>query len=138
MLREGMMPGRELRCALCFVLAPLLFGAAELTVAWFETPGQAIRGQLTAVAAEARLELGRSAPEVLSAVQDRLVGMDATVDVSPWPQLLVTLRSIDRDTCIEAQSTAGRMEGMVVVELESQRLPQDCREQNDMRWRIMP
>jgi hypothetical protein len=102
-----------------------------------QSPAQLIHGELRAAAAEtAALPWNRSPAQVRAAVARHFAGRDVSIDATKFPALVaVTLHSIDRATCQEAQSLARRIEGSVVIALEG---AQPCAEANAMRWRIMP
>jgi hypothetical protein len=64
---------------------------------------------------------------------------DVDVDASRiWPNVAVTIRGLDREACEAAALKVRRIEGPIVVNLDSPRAPADCRESNDMTWWIMP
>jgi hypothetical protein len=71
-------------------------------------------------------------------VQQHFSGQPTTIDTRYWPQLAVTVQGVDKSSCIEAAQIAGRMEGLVVVQLEKYRSAAECGESNDMTWWILP
>jgi hypothetical protein len=115
-----------------FATLALLFGA--------QSPGGAIRSDLAAgAAAVGALAHGATAADAREALQPSLAGRWSSIDASRFPAAVaVTIRSLDRQACVEAESSARRLEGDVVVELVGYRAAADCREANDMTWRIMP
>lgn len=123
------------------VLTGLAVIFAALAVAFAnQPPGAAIRSDLAAGAALVRA-LPATAPreEVTQALQRRFHGRTVTVDAEAFPAVVdVTLRALDRQSCVEAEAFARRLEGKVVVELDGYPRISDCRDSNDMTWRIMP
>jgi hypothetical protein len=104
-----------------------------------EAPGQLIRDQLEDAAAE----LGQPALAPSEALRQAIVRhfdrQRVLVDMtSHWPNVSVTLRNLDRDTCIDASVAARRIEGAVLIRLDGYRAETDCVRENDMTWRIMP
>jgi hypothetical protein len=143
LVRAGLMPvqrGRILRPLAAIGLVVALAFGAEQAVQALQTPGQAIRGDLRDAASQARrLSYMATPAEVQEAIQPSFAGYDATVDARGFPtSVSVTLHGLDRDACIGAVSAAQRMEGSVVVNLLGYPTAAQCRERNDMTWRIMP
>jgi hypothetical protein len=124
---------RVLACAACVVGACAVLFASQ-------SPGAAIRGDLAAAAVTVHgLPASTPADAVERALQSTLGGRLATIDARGFPAVVaVTLRALDRRACVAAEGSARRLEGAVVVELESYRQPADCGKSNDMTWRIMP
>ncbi|HUB96250.1 MAG TPA: hypothetical protein VL993_10050 [Stellaceae bacterium] len=61
-----------------------------------------------------------------------------SVDPGSFPvAVAVTLKNIDRATCVSAEHSARRIEGKVVVELKGYASPAACGSANDMTWRLM-
>jgi hypothetical protein len=76
---------------------------------------------------------------VRKAMRQHFREAEVEVDTArPWPNVLVTIRGLDRAACETAVRDARRMEGPVVVSLDAYRLPADCADRNDMTWWIMP
>ncbi len=105
-----------------------------------QPPGAAIRGDLAAAAGTVRgLPATASADEIKKALQADLGARLATIDARGFPAVvIVTLHALDRQACLAAEASARRLEGDVVVELQGYRQRTDCRDSNDMTWRIMP
>ena len=118
--------------------AALLLAASHVSLA-VQSPAQSIRTALASAAAEMSAPSGPlPTAAALDAVERHFTGQLATIDARYWPQLAVTLQSVDKRSCIEAASIAGRMEGLVVVQLEKYRSAAECGESNDMTWWILP
>jgi len=141
--RPGLLPARRfdilgpLRMMAFIAVAAL--GAQQLALA-LQSPGQAIRGNLSkAAAAASALPFTATPAEVQEAIEPYFSGFDATVDARGFPaSAAVTLHGLDRTSCVDAIALARRIEGRAVVSLAGFSSPQDCGEQNDMTWRIMP
>jgi len=103
-----------------------------------QSSGAAIRHELARAAAEMRSPGPEARETDKSALLRHFPGQRATVDTRFWPEAVVTLHGLDRPTCIDAADVAGRIDGLVVVQLEGYAAPTDCKEMNDMSWRIMP
>jgi len=114
----------------------LMIAGYQVSLA-LQTPAQLIRGELEAAAAEtAALPWNRSREQVGAALARHFPGRIVSVEAAKFPAIVsVTLQDIDRNTCEEARSVARRIEGSVVVALET---AQPCGDSNAMRWRIMP
>jgi hypothetical protein len=117
----------------------LAIGAHQLVLA-MQSPGQAIRSNLRDAAAEAHtLAMTASPAEAQQAIESYFAGRTATVDARGFPtKVLVTLHGLDRSSCTDAAALTRRLEGRVVVELIGYRTAEQCAENNDMTWRIMP
>jgi hypothetical protein len=105
-----------------------------------QSPGQAIRSELTAAAADMTSAPATLPPEELQRNAKRhFLGQEVTIDPAGFPaRVAVTIHGLDRDTCVDAASVARRIEGLAVIELEGYRSADDCGERNDMRWQILP
>ncbi len=123
---------------------PVSFAIALAAVlAWqlhsmLQSPGQAIRDELEAAAADLRTAPAVPSGPLLKRLSGHFPHRMVSVDTHVWPDVLVTLRGLGHDTCRDAASRARRIEGLVVVELVDRRRPADCGAANDMTWRIMP
>ncbi len=102
------------------------------------SPGHAIRGELAAAAAEVASPAVQPTAAKRRAILRHFRDHAASLDPGSWPQVSVTLHGLDRAICRDAATVARRMEGLVVVELEKFRSAEDCRDDNDMTWRIAP
>jgi hypothetical protein len=118
------------------VAGVLLAAGYQVSLA-LQSPAQLIRGELQAAAAEtAALSWNRSPEQVRTAVARHFDGHAVSIDATKFPALVaVTLHDVDRSTCQEAHTVARRIEGSVVIALES---AAPCGDNNAMRWRIMP
>jgi hypothetical protein len=105
-----------------------------------QSPGQAIRTELVAAAADMTSAPANLPPEELKRdVKRHFLGQVVTIDPAGFPaQVAVTIHGLDRDACIDAASVARRIEGLAVIALEGYRSADDCGERNDMRWQILP
>jgi hypothetical protein len=103
-------------------------------------PGEAIRGELLAAAGELSWQIVAEPTEpVRRAMRRHFREADVDVEIArSRANVLVTLRGLNRGDCAAAVRDARRIEGTVVVALESHRATADCGERNDMTWRIMP
>jgi hypothetical protein len=123
--------------ALALVTAALVGGNEVLEAR--RPPGDAIRGELAAAAAELASPVGLYPTDAATrAIRRHFRTHPATLQAKFWPQVSVTLQHLDRITCVDASIVARRMEGLVVVELEGYRSAKDCGDDNDMTWRILP
>jgi hypothetical protein len=104
------------------------------------SPGAAIREDLGAAAAIAGTMPAKTKPEaVVQAMHAVFPGRTLTVDADAFPAVIyVTLRALDKENCAALLASARRIEGLVVIDLEHYRSAADCRDSNDMTWRIMP
>jgi hypothetical protein len=103
-----------------------------------QSPGETIRDALVAAAADMRAPTtAQPSRDALQAIS-RHFGAQATIGAELWPHVTVTLHNIDRATCIDAAAVAGRIEGLVVVQLEKFGTAAACGAANDMTWWIMP
>ena len=103
-----------------------------------QSPGATIRHELTQAADEMHWPRAEPRPSDLSTILGHFPDRRATVDTTLWPDAIVTLHGLDRATCIDAKAVAGRVEGLVVVELDRHAAAAQCRDTNDMSWWIMP
>jgi hypothetical protein len=103
-----------------------------------QSSGAAIRHELARAAAEMRAPGPEARESDKSALLRHFPHERATLDTRFWPEAVVTLHGLDRLTCIDAADVAGRIDGLVVVQLEGYAAPTDCKDMNDMSWRIMP
>jgi hypothetical protein len=118
--------------------ATLLLAATHVNLA-LQSPAEAIKTALTNAAAEMTAPAGpQPSTAALDAVQHHFSGQPTTIDTRYWPQIAVTVQGVDKSSCIEAAQIAGRMEGLVVVQLEKYRSAAECGESNDMTWWILP
>jgi hypothetical protein len=102
--------------------------------------GRTIRGELLAAADELSVQIVANPTEpVRQAMRRHFREAEVELDTArSWPNVLVTLRGLDRAACETIVRDARRMEGVVVISLDAYRSPADCRERNDMTWWIMP
>jgi hypothetical protein len=118
--------------------AALLITASQVNLA-LQSPAQAIKTALAAAAAEMTAPSGpQPSAAALDAVQRHFGNQAASIDSRYWPQLAVTLQGVDKSSCVEAATIAGRMEGLVVVQLDKYRSVAECGDSNDMTWWILP
>jgi hypothetical protein len=103
-----------------------------------QSPGAAIHRELARAAAEMRAPAPEAREIDKSALLRHFPQHRATLDTRSWPEAVITLHGLDRASCIDATDVAGRIDGLVVVQLEGYAAPTDCAEMNDMSWRIMP
>ena len=120
-------------CALALITALTLTSVAR-------SPGEILRTDLQAAGATIRA-LGWNQPlgHVQKTVAALFPGHSIDVDASRFPaRVVVTLRALDRNTCLNISDGARRIEGRVVIELRGFASPNDCGERNDMAWLILP
>jgi hypothetical protein len=132
--------GRTLRKAgLAFVLALALVGIGQLYLV-LQQPGRVIRRELVAAAGEFGSALVPNPTDAVRGAMRRHFGeADVDIDASQvWPNVAVTIRGLNREACAAAALAARRIDGPIVVNLDTPRSPADCRDRNDMTWRIMP
>jgi hypothetical protein len=123
------------------VLAGAVLVVASLALLFAgEAPGDEIRDDLTSAASVAGTLPFRTEPAaVAQALQPSFFGRTVTVDAEAFPAVIyVTVRALEKDSCAAAFASARRIEGRTVIELERFRSAADCRDSNDMTWRIMP
>jgi hypothetical protein len=128
---------RQLRALAAAVL--LLVAGQHLFVA-LQSPAHQIKRKLVAAAEEtARLPWTQSQEQVRVDVARHFGSRAVTVDSTKFPAMVsVALQGLDRDTCVEANDVARRIEGSVVVALDGYRSAADCGASNTMVWHIMP
>jgi hypothetical protein len=121
-----------------------LLAGYQLSIPLEEPPGDAIRHELKAAAADiaaemrTQLVLGPS-PAALAAMRRHFSRQDVSIATSPASSIIaVTLHGVDREACVEAAAKARRIDGSVVVMLRGYRAPEDCGSRNEMTWWIMP
>lgn len=122
---------RMTACALATALA------AMSTV---RSPGDMVKADLQAAGTAIR-DLGINQPpdHVQRTVAALFRGHAVEVDATQFPgRVVVTLRALDRVTCLTASASARRIEGEVVIELRGFASPSECSEHNDMAWLILP
>lgn len=138
--RRPAWPRVQLKWALCVLACAAVAAVGGALLLTSIAPGVAIRRDLAAAAkAVGALPGNASAQTVTLAVRRALGSAPATIDATPFPvAVAVTLRALDRRSCLAAERSARRIEGAVVVALQGFRTADDCRASNDMSWRIMP
>jgi hypothetical protein len=131
---------RALKTGALALFAAVVLVAAYQLVEAAAGPGRTIRGELLAAADELSAQIVANPTEpVRQAMRRHFREAEVEVDTArSWPNVLVTLRGLDRAACEAVLRDARRMEGVVVVSLDAYRSPADCGERNDMTWRIMP
>jgi len=126
---------------ICMLLS---IGAALLTgyqlFLWLEPPGDAIRHELEAAAGEMRNQLvPEPSPGVLAAMRRDFAKREVSVATMPASSIVaITLHGLDRNTCVDALNKARRIDGAVVVRLQSYDTVGDCGNRNNMTWWVMP
>lgn len=100
----------------------------------------AIRSALFDLAAATHaLPASLSTDKAAQALRRYIADHNAVIDTAQFPgEVDVTFRDLGKWTCIEAEAVARRLEGLVVVQLESYAATSDCRSRNAMTWRVMP
>jgi hypothetical protein len=127
---------RARRAAVC----ALALAAGWTFLSGARGPGDTLAAELRAAGAAVR-DLGWNRPldHVQETVAALFAGNPIDVDVSQFPaRVVVTLRALDRSTCLSTASAARRIEGSVVIELRGFASPSACGERNDMAWVILP
>ena len=121
------------------LIATAIVGAQQTFLA-VQSPGHAIRRELTAAGAEVkRLSWSTPAESVRLRVEHRFAGHHASVDPVGFPAYVtVTLHGLSRDACFDAGRVARRLEGSVVIAIEGQSAAEDCRDGAELTWRITP
>jgi hypothetical protein len=119
------------------VVAALVGGNAVLDA--LQSPGQAIRSELVAAAAELASPTGPTPTEARTrAIRRHFHEHSVALRTDLWPVVSVTLRQVDKATCAAARIEARRIEGLVVVELDGYRSAEDCGADNVMTWQLLP
>jgi hypothetical protein len=123
---------------LACVVAALLAGYQFFIL--LRPPADAIRSELEAAAGEMRGQLAlEPSPAVLAAMRRDFSAPNVRITRIPAsPIIAVTLRDIDRGSCVELEAKDRRIEGPVVVMLQDYAAPEDCGSRNEMTWWIMP
>jgi hypothetical protein len=127
---------RARRMAAC----ALALATALAAMSTVRSPSDMLKADLQAAGAAIR-ELGINQPpdHVQKIVAALFSGNAVDVDATQFPgRVVVTLRSLDRITCLTASAAARRIEGRVVIELRGFASPGDCGERNDMAWLVLP
>ena len=115
------------------------FGGGRAVEDALRSPGDAIRIELSAAAAELASPFDPAPTEhTIQAIRRHFHGHGTTLDTTLWPQVSVTLQHLDRPTCVDARRVARRIEGLVVVELANYRSTAECGDDNAMTWWIAP
>src|SRR5260370_20096826 len=82
------------------LIAAALFGGEAVLTA-LQSPGQAIRSELAAAAAELESPVGPQPTEAATrAIQRHFRSQAAAVSTEFWPQVSVTFKRLDRITCV--------------------------------------
>lgn len=118
----------------------LALATALAAMSTVRSPGDMLKADLQAAGAAVR-ELGINQPShhVQKTVAAFFPGSAVDVDATQFPsRVVVTLRALDRMTCMAASTSARRIEGKVVIELRDFVAPGECGERNDMAWLILP
>lgn len=119
------------------IVAAAVVGGNELLKA-SRSPGDAIRSELMAAAGELVSPPAYPTEAAKRAIGRHFSDHSAVLHTKLWPVVSVTLRHLDRAACVDASTAARRMEGLVVVELEGYRSAEDCGDDNDLTWRMLP
>jgi hypothetical protein len=125
------------------MLAPALV-AGVLIAAWIvplalESPGAILRRDLASAGSEVGgLPWSTPTERVQQAVARHFPGSRVTVDAAGFPDhVTVTLHDLDRTACQSAYRSADRLEGRVVIALETSD-GTACQNGISLTWRIMP
>lgn len=120
------------------ILGLTLVGGLELGAS-LGSPAQRMHGELAAAAADLRSEMPIALSDgMLVQLRRHFREHNASIDATLWPVVSVTLHHLDGSTCRDAVDKVRRIEGPVVIALERYRVADECRDDNDMTWRIMP
>jgi hypothetical protein len=105
-----------------------------------ERPESVIGGDLASGASALNdLPANATRDAVRRTLESSFPGNAVSVDAGRFPTAVdVTLQGVDRPTCVSAASSARRIEGKVVIELQGFSSPAACRAANDMTWRFLP
>lgn len=124
---------------------PMMAGALALAtglaaMSTVRSPGDALKADLLAAGAAIRaLGVNQSPARVQKTVAALFPDNAVDVDATQFPvRVAVTLRALDRITCVTAATSVRRIEGDVVIELHGFASPSECGEHNDMAWLILP
>jgi hypothetical protein len=119
----------------------LALATALAAMSTVRSPGDMLKADLQAAGAAVR-EFGMNQPadHVQNRVAALFPGSAVDVDATQFPgRVVVTLRALDRTTCLKMSTpTARRIEGQVVIELRGFTSPSECGEHSDMAWLILP
>jgi len=118
----------------------LALATALAAMSMVRSPGDVLKADLQAAGAAVReLGINQSPGYVQKTVAAQFSG-SVVVDATQFPgRVVVTLRALDRTTCLKmSTSAARRIEGEVVIELRGFTSPSECGEHNDMAWLILP
>jgi hypothetical protein len=129
-------PPPRLARALWIVVGVALGLSMELRA--LQSPGQTIRSELEAAAVDLEAAPAASSAPMLAQIRRNFHERGVTVDGTLWPLVSVTFHQVDASTCQDAVDKAARIEGLVVVALQRYRAADECRDVNDMTWRILP
>ena len=120
------------------ILALTLTAGLELGAS-LGSPGHRMHGEFAAAAADLQSAMPIPLSDgMLVQLRRHFREYDASIDVTSWPVVSVTLHHLDGSTCRDAANKVRRIEGAVVVALERYRVADECHDDNDMTWRIMP
>ena len=123
------------------IIAGAVAAVAALAMLFAARPPEAaIRSDLAASADALRAIPANASPASVTAIlRSALPGRSVQIDPAGFPTVVaVTMRNLDWQSCIAAERKARRLEGRVVIELEGYQSAEDCRDSNDMTWRLMP
>ena len=120
------------------LVALITLGGVQLA-AFVANPARVIRGDLIRAGAEMQGLPWNTPSENVRRAISHAFAQSVTVDPTGFPaHATVTIRHVERDTCVETVRTARRIEGQVVVILRGYSEVTDCGDDNDMTWRLMP
>ena len=137
-LESGRLQRRLPLLWLMIIGALTLAGGLELGAS-LRSPGQRIHGELSAAAADLQSVMPIALSDgMLVKLRRHFREHDASVDATFWPVVSVTLHHLDGSICRDAADKVRRIEGLVVIALERYRAADECHDDNDMTWRIMP
>ena len=123
------------------IAGAVLFALAALVMfVGLPSSGRAIKSDLAAAGEAVRTLPPTTQPDkVKEALHAALGGRAARIDASGFPRVVaVTLLGLDHASCAEAVSSAHRLEGAVVIQLDGYDNASACGSDNDMTWKIMP
>jgi len=122
---------------LALVVAAIVGGNAARNA--LRSPGRAIRSELVAAAAELASPARPYPTEAgTRAIRRHFHERSVALQSDLWPAVSVTLRHVDKTTCVDARMEARRIEGLVVVELDGYHSAKDCGADNAMTWQLLP